>query len=356
MTMVGTVTISIEIELGWGLVRFNKFDKLSENREAETRHLSRLLDQCEEYDVPITFNIVGHLLHESCDGTHDGPHDEDWWDVDPGTSVDEDPEFYAPDLIDDIRSRRTDHEICTHTYSHIECNEVDPEIVRWELNRAQRVHDEHGLGKTGSIVPPRHSTPPSDVLVDTGIRTKRTPHYKAHDEHHPATAVGKLYDILFGSHPAVEPAVRQGVLESYSPEYITFAAPFLQTGTSEPHPVYRSIPLFVRQRLHERNLRQGIDAAATTDSFVHYWSHLYDFSNEKQWPQVKSFVRQLSERQEMGDIRVRTMKDLQSEYEQRAPHDDLSAQAQQDDLCPTREVGQPKPANAPLDHSFDHDA
>lgn len=352
--MVGTATISIEIELGWGLVRFGKLDKLSENREAETRYLSRLLDQCDEYDVPITFNIVGHLLHESCDGTHDSPHDESWWDVDPGTSVDEDPEFYAPDLIEDIRSRSTDHEICTHTYSHIECDEVDPEIVRWELEQAQRIHDEYGLPKNNSIVPPRHSTPPSDVLTDTGIRVKRTPHYEAEGVDRPSTRIEKLLEILFGTHPAIEPAVEQGLLETYSPEYMTFAAPFLQAGRYRSPYIYRSIPLFVRQRLHERNLTRGLDAAATADSFVHYWSHLYDFSNNQQWPQVESFVRRLSERREAGEIRVRTMQELQSDYGPQLSQDDYVTRNQQDVSHSKRQNDQPKPLEVNLNNLSNH--
>ncbi|MFC4541756.1 polysaccharide deacetylase family protein [Halosolutus amylolyticus] len=308
--MVGTATISIELELGWGLVRFDKMDKLSDDRTAETRYLSRLLDRCDEYDVPITFDVVGHLFHQDCDGEHGGPHDDDWWDADPGTSVSADPEFYAPDLIDDIRSRDVDHEICTHTYSHVECNRVEPRTVRWELDRAQRVHDAHGLPESTSIVPPRHSTPPTDALTDAGIRVKRVPHYDAEGQHRPSTRVQKLHEILLESYPAIEPERNDGVLETYSPEYTTLAVPFLQTGTYSPHPVYRSLPVRVRRRLHERKLRRGLAAAADDDSFVHYWCHLYDFANEQQWPQIESFVRHLAERRDAGAIRTLTMREL----------------------------------------------
>lgn len=310
--MAGTATISIEIELGWGLIRYGKFHKLSEDRRAETRYLSRLLDLCDEYDVPITFDVVGHLFYEECDGSHGGPHDDDWWDIDPGTSVAADPEFYAPDLIADIRSRETDHEICTHTFSHIECDEVDPEVVRWELERANRVHTDHGVGPSDSIVPPRHSAPPSTVLEEAGIRVKRVPFSRAEGEGPPATSGGKLFEILFGTHPTIEPRLEAGILETYSPGYTTFAAPYLQTGTAPPHSVYRAIPLAVRRRLHEWNLRRGVDAAVASDSSVHYWCHLYDFSNAQQWPQIDSFVRYLARRREDGAIGVRPMRELQA--------------------------------------------
>jgi hypothetical protein len=60
--MTGTITLSLEIELGWGLAQFNKLDTLSDDRRQETDHLRRLLTLCDELSVPITFDIVGHLL------------------------------------------------------------------------------------------------------------------------------------------------------------------------------------------------------------------------------------------------------------------------------------------------------
>lgn len=309
--MSGTVTISIEIELGWGVVRFGKLDKMSADRAVETAYLSRLLDCCDEHDVTITFDVVGHLFHEHCDGDHGGPHPDGWWDVDPGTSVEEDPLFYAPDLIEDIRSRKTGHEICTHTYSHVECKEVNPDVVEWELETARQVHQDHGVSPSESIVPPRHSTPPSHVLTGSGIRVKRAPHYRADGEERPSNKGKKLYEILFEKHPTVEPSVEEGVLETYSPEYTTLAAPYLQAGTYQPHPVYRTLPLPVRRRLHNWNLRRGVESAAE-DSFAHYWCHLYDLANEKQWPQIESFLQYLGEKRDADEVHIRTMTELQT--------------------------------------------
>ncbi len=309
--MTGTVTISIEVELGWGLAHWGKLDKLSDGRREETRYLSYLLERCDDHDVPITFDVVGHLFHDSCDGHHDGPHEDGWWDVDPGTSVEADPEFYAPDVVEAIRAHRTDHELCTHTYSHVECNEVDPAVVEWELDRARRVHERHGVATSESIVPPRHSVPPSDVLADGGIRVKRVPHYRADGEQRPPTRVRKLYEILFETHPTIEPRETDDILETYSTEYTSFAVPYLQIGTYSPHPVYRALPLAARRRLHLWNLRRGVDAAADGSS-VHFWCHLYDLANDQQWPQIDAFLGYLAKRRDAGDVEIRTMRELQS--------------------------------------------
>lgn len=309
--MTGTITISIEIELGWGVARFDKLDKLSPGREAETTYLSRLLDLCDEHDIGITFDVVGHLFHESCEGDHGGPHPAGWWDVDPGTSVAEDPLFYAPDLVEDIQSREAGHEICTHTYSHVECDKVCPEVVAWEIERSNQVHRRHGIPASESIVPPRHGPPPADVLTERGVEIKRVPHYRAEGVERPATRPGKLYEILIDRHPTSDPKVVDGVLETYSTEYTSLAAPYLRAGTYDPHPVYRTMPLSSRQRLHEWNLRRCLKAAEKSD--VHLWCHLYDLANERQWPQIESFIEQLGRRTDNDRFEVQTMRELARE-------------------------------------------
>lgn len=219
-----------------------------------------------------------------------------------------------PNLIADIRSRRTDHEICTHTYSHVDCDEVDSAVVEWELDRARKIHERYGLSSSESIVPPRHGTPPADVLADGGIRVKRAPHYQAPGETRPSSDVRKLYEILLERHPTVEPHETDGVLETYSPEYTTLAVPYLQTGTYEPHPVYRPIPRTLRWRLHAWSLRRGVDAAAGGGS-AHHWCQLYGLSNEQQWPQIDSFLAYLADRRDHGDVKIRTMREIAADFD-----------------------------------------
>ena len=70
------VTISVEVELAWGLHDLSpehRDDILSDNRRAESRALNRVLGIAAETETPLTFDVVGHLLHEDCSGTHEGP-------------------------------------------------------------------------------------------------------------------------------------------------------------------------------------------------------------------------------------------------------------------------------------------
>ena len=138
--MTGVVTLSIELELGRGTHDQAEYGHLSSDQSAETEALHRLLYLADRLNLPVIFDIVGHLFHDSCSGSHPGPHPELWWDEDPGTCDDSDPLFYVPDLIREIRNRETDHELATHTYFHLLADEATAEELDDELATVDELH------------------------------------------------------------------------------------------------------------------------------------------------------------------------------------------------------------------------
>jgi len=97
----------MEIELAWGLHDLQNFseaaESLSHKRKIETKTLASILNICEDYDISFTFDIVGHLFCSECTGKHSGPHPKGWFERDPGTNMQSNPHFYAPDLINMIK-------------------------------------------------------------------------------------------------------------------------------------------------------------------------------------------------------------------------------------------------------------
>lgn len=315
--MTATVTLSVELELGWGVVHHQGLDALSDGRQRETETLSDLLSICDDFDVPITFDVVGHLFLEEPLPAYDGPHPEGWLDPIPETGPEVDPEFYAPNLIEMIRSADVDHEICTHTFTHVECGEVSRETLDWELQRVREVHDERGIAQPTSFVPPRHSLPPYATLREHGIEIVRVPRHCASDGGSRPTKMSRALDIVTGSQPVCPPAVRDGLVETYTTERISLSTPLFPSGQSPPHPVFRLLPVSVRRRLHRRNLRRAVALAVDRESFVHLWSHLWDVANEYQWPQVADFLVDLGKRQRAGAVSVRTMRALNRSVRER---------------------------------------
>jgi peptidoglycan/xylan/chitin deacetylase (PgdA/CDA1 family) len=132
----GAVIITADFELAWA-VQFSKrnVDPIAiANRERKNvRTVLRLLDK---YNIPVVWATVGHLFLDKCSkGDHDWmmqlPHFNDHWDFssgdwfqnDPYSSWQDDANWYAPDLVKEILSSETMHEIGCHTFSHIDCSD-----------------------------------------------------------------------------------------------------------------------------------------------------------------------------------------------------------------------------------------
>lgn len=248
--------------------------------------------------MPITFDFVGHLCHTSCDGTHDGTRENGWFDADPGTDVDRDPLFYAPDIVGDIARRPTKHELCTHTYSHVPCRTATPETVAWELKRGQS-QVRRVTGSSGcSFVPPRHSRPPREVLRETAIEILRVSKDTSDRDR-----MARLVELLYGPHPTFEPAIVDGLVETYYTSYPSLTSSSLPSGQRKPPVIFRPVPASVRQRLQRQYLIRAFETAAEADGYC----HLYDLANESQWPVVRSALTDLAARRDRGELHVLTM-------------------------------------------------
>lgn len=312
--MTATITLSVEVELGWGVVQFDKLDVLSPDRQAETEALARILDLCDELGIPITFNVVGHLLRNGPLSSYDGGHEAGWFDNIPRTGPEEDPEFYAPDLVEQIVKSSVNHEICTHTFTHVESAKVSPETLRWEFDRVFETHEQFGLENPVSLVPPRHSPPEKRILKEYGIDIVRMSRAHAPDETEASNKLELGKDILLGNQPDTAPRLVDDIVETYCTRYPSLTAPFLRSGQKDPHPVFRAIPQSVRQRLHRRNLGVNLDRAIKEGAYLHVWTHLWETANEVQLSLIENILRQMAAARDEGTIRIRTMQELNSEF------------------------------------------
>lgn len=304
--MPSSATISVEIELGWGF--HDKADprevpELTDDGQAERAALQWFLDSCDDARVPVTFNVVGHLLLDSCDGIHEGPHPAGWFDRDPGTDVESDPLFYAPEVVELIRDADVDHEICTHTFSHVLLDEIDDEVIAWELDRVEELHDEDLV----SLVPPRHRKPPYDILRDHDIHVVR----RAVNETPPSSTVRWFLWALTRDHPLDRPRTVDGIVETRTSSFMTLTASYLSSGVSAPHLAYRVIPERLRTRRHERFLKSGLDAAEGENSHIHYWTHLYNMANHAQRGPIEAFLNSLGSDAAIEAVR---MEDLRRDH------------------------------------------
>ncbi|WP_436344075.1 polysaccharide deacetylase family protein [Natronorubrum sp. FCH18a] len=284
--------------------RLDAFSDRQRTRESKT--LQAVLEVCDRYDIPITFDIVGHLLLESCDGHRLSPHEAGWFDADPGTDVRTDPLFYAPDLVEDIIDADVDHELGTHTFSHVPCDTVSTETVDWEISNVRTAHERAGLERPTTLVPPMHREPPVDVLCDHGIDVIRMP-----DGTYPSE---RNIVRRFGWHftrdpPRADPENTGGLTRVSTTHSPSLTAVTLPMGQLDPHPGFRILPKAVRKRVHRRYLERALDAVRT-GSNVHLWTHLWDLSNDDQWSLVGPFLENVGTASRNNDVTVRTLDEL----------------------------------------------
>ena len=140
------ISADFEMALAW---RYSKTgtDHVKKGK-IERENIPKIIEVLERFNIPITFATVGHLFLKNCDrGDHDWmkriPHfddhwkftDGDWYDHDPYSDYKSTPEWYAPDLIRMIIDSNVEHEIGTHTFSHIDFSykNCPPEVAEDEI-------------------------------------------------------------------------------------------------------------------------------------------------------------------------------------------------------------------------------
>jgi len=303
--MSGIVTVSMEIELGWGVHDIGAFERLSADGETERNMLSELLTTLDRTRIPITFDAVGHLLLPDCSGDHDSPHENGWFRVDPGTDYRTDGLFYAPEMVAEIRSRSVDHELCTHTFSHVLLDQVSEETCRWELDQVETVHRRTVGQPPQSLVPPRHRLPAYDLLSEYGIEVVRP----AMDSRS-TTRRGRFTELFAGPLPRSELRRHNGIVETTCTTYPSLTAPALPSGQGVSHPVFRYIPRSIRKRSHLRKLKRATRAVAADGGHLHLWCHLFDLCNPHQSAVVDAYFDWLAAFRDQNDLTIAPMEAL----------------------------------------------
>ena len=134
MFLKGIFILDIEVELAWGIIdeRINR-EKMRNASEKVRVYLDNIINLLDEYKIPVTWGILGHLILNNCECVSGMPHPEmprpsyrwlkrDWYGNDPCKKLTEEPAFYGKDIIDKIMKfalkTKISHDIAYHSFSH----------------------------------------------------------------------------------------------------------------------------------------------------------------------------------------------------------------------------------------------
>ena|SRR5215469_5063212 len=154
---IGKVTISIDLELAWGVWETATADDLRLAEIAERPICAMLLDLFGRYQVPATWLVVAALLDQDSARSH--PGSKSCW--------------YAPDVIERIVAAKVRQEIGSHSGRHIYFDRISSDEAQEDLDFAKRVHHANDLGFE-SFAFPGNAVGHVNVLAGTGIRVMRS--------------------------------------------------------------------------------------------------------------------------------------------------------------------------------------
>lgn len=229
-----------------------------------------MLSLFEEFDVPATWAVVGHLLLEDCDGHHwDHPAGPAWFARERTTWASRPDLRFGDGLVERIRSADVDHEIGCHTFSHVEFGDerTSPDVARAELERCEAVAAEWDLSLK-SFVFPRNKVGYRDLLAEYGYESYRG---------WPETAAGKgaARKLAEATVAENEPRLVTPTVDEYG---LVNVPPSLFLFSFEGLARRMTAPVFGDPIVAEA--RRGIDEAIRKDGVYHLWLHPNNLTSE----------------------------------------------------------------------------
>lgn len=310
----GVFTLSLDFELIWGTLDLFGPDGFRSACEREREVIiDRLLALVEEFQIPATWCIVGHLFLDRCDGEHKDivrPNHawfpRDWFAFDPGSDAEKDPIFYGRDLVEKILACPVRQEIGSHSFSHVifsdrGCSRATAES---ELRACVKAAREMGV-EMRSFVFPRNEVGHLELLGEYGFRCYRGPEPHWYEKWPgPVRRLAHLWDVITAAEPPVVLPLR------------TEAGVWNVPGSMIYFPMHaarRYIPMSLRVRRATR----GLEAAARERKVFHLWFHPTNLADgmEEMFAGLRAIFERAAELRREGRIAFRTMSELAVEYE-----------------------------------------
>jgi hypothetical protein len=315
MAPPGHFILSLDVELAWGCFDHGVETIDRRNLWAEREAIRRVLGLLKRYQVPATFAIVGHLFLDSCTRENGTTHPEvlrprypwygaDWHDSDPATDLGRDPLWYGADIVDWILKANPEHEIGTHTFSHVVADDpaCTPEIFRSQVEACRELHRRHGL-ELKSVIFPRNRIHHLGVVAELGLVAFRGPERSwYHRMQGWLKRACQLADRALAVPPPTYPLhdrVRGGLVDLP-------ASMFLLSRDG----VRRFVPLASRRR----QALLGIQRAVERGELFHLWFHPFNLASDWRLLDVLDDVlRSVGEHSQRGQLVPITMGRLADE-------------------------------------------
>lgn len=281
--MSGIFTISLDLELFWGVRDSRSFGDYEANLLGELDAIRGILDLFQAHGVHATWATLGFLFFKNMAELRQHLPDvlpdyhrqqlSSYRYMDERTWGEDDAYHFAPDTIELIRSR-AGQEIGTHTFSHYYCLEEGQTIesFRADLQAAVEIAKAKGIPTT-SLVFPRNQGNPAylPVLDELGIACYRgnenASFYKPRNKQGQSSMVRALR--------LLDAYINLSGYNTYSLEECARSHPFNIPASRFLRPYARSLSPLESLRL--RRIKRAMRDAATSNRLFHLWWHPHNF-------------------------------------------------------------------------------
>lgn len=297
-TAGGAVVLSVDAELDWG---YRQEERPSAHHLQSARSGWRtVLDYCDEYELPATWAIVGHLFQDTCDGTHaDHPAPTGWFQC-ARDDASERAEFRcAPRLVREVSIADVDHDIGTHTYSNVEFGDdaVGENLATCELVAALEAAADVSCEMT-SLTCPNDNVGHLKTLTEWGFTCYRSVHPGRSPR--PETSGTNV-----GSSPLPPPPLSNPYVDAYG---LVNIPPSLH--------LYGFAPIAKRTKGDGaadpvvRQARRGVERAIRDGGVFHVWFRPRDVVTDRHVERLRAVFEYVDRRRSETDLTVATMAEL----------------------------------------------
>lgn len=278
----GKLTISIDLELAWGVWDHVTAEDLRMAEGGERPICAALIEMFDRYQVPATWAVVAALLDEASCASRPGK--KACW--------------YAPDIVECLTKAKVAHEIGTHSGRHIYFDTAGATEARDDLAFARDIHRANGL-PFKSFVFPRGACGHLELLAGAGLRVCSFADVgwveTARRAGHRTGQVCNLIDKLLPIPPSPARAEQCGTL-------IHIPKSMLLMGRNGPR-------RFVMPAVTRTKLRLGLERACRTGGIFHVWFHPSNFyyRRDEQLATLAWFLEHAAQEASRGSIEILTM-------------------------------------------------
>lgn len=303
--MTGLFILSLDTEIAWGTYGTKNLSRASGCFNTYRDYFPRLIALLDQYAIPATWAVVGHLFLDHCDGHPDIPQPHyDWMPApdsyrDPCTDIERAPWYYGTDIIEQIRAARMPHEIGTHTFTHVIAADpaVSPAMWDAQLRKCAELHAQHGLPME-SLVYPRNQIAYTDHLSEYGIIAFRGNECRWY---HDLPRFWKRLCHITDRALAFTPP-------TYNLSHLKVNDRLVDLPSSQFLMNYDGVRRLIPDSARVRQARLGIERAVRRGELFHLWFHPFNLGvNPRMFKVLEQILKLVAQHREAGEMQVMTM-------------------------------------------------